>query len=73
MCSLGYLLVSANLCAQKVLPFLPDAKLGRNDSAIIVVSPIVSLMMDQANNLKSKGVDAAIMSISTWVRAAIHS
>ena len=39
-----------------------DKKLGRSDSAIIVVSPLVSLMIDQVTNLKSKGVDAAIMS-----------
>ena len=52
-----------SICYQ-VLPFLFDVKLCRNDSAILVVSPLVSLMIDQAQNLKSKGVDAAIMSTS---------
>ena len=50
-----------SICYQAV-PFLMDNKLGRSDSAIIVVSPLVSLMIDQVTNLKSKGVDAAIMS-----------
>ena len=55
-----------SLCYE-VLPFVFDMKLGRltdsnTNSAVIVVSPLVSLMIDQVRSLKSRGVKAAIMS-----------
>jgi len=47
----------------EVLPFLFDCKLGKSESSIvIVVSPLVSLMVDQVASLRSRGVSAAIMS-----------
>ena len=42
-----------------------DLKLGRVDtesSSMIIVSPLVSLMVDQVTNLRSRGVRAGIMS-----------
>lgn len=57
-----------SVCYQAV-PFMFDFKLGRNyvsnpvdRSVVIVVSPLVSLMVDQVNNLRSTGVGAAILS-----------
>jgi ATP-dependent DNA helicase RecQ len=55
-----------SLCYE-VLPFVFDMKLGRladsnTNSVVIVVSPLVSLMIDQVRSLKSRGVKAAIMS-----------
>ena len=50
-----------SLCYE-VLPFVFDDKLGRNDSAVIVVSPLISLMLDQVRSLRSRSVRAAIMS-----------
>jgi superfamily II DNA helicase RecQ len=52
------------VCYQ-ALPFMFDHKLGRstNRSVVLVVSPLVSLMVDQVNSLRSIGVGAAIMSI----------
>ena len=49
----------------ELLPFLFDFKLGKVDtesSSVIVVSPLVSLMVDQVTNLRSRGVRATIMS-----------
>jgi superfamily II DNA helicase RecQ len=50
----------------EVLPFLFDFKLGRvhgqTKSLVIVASPLVSLMTDQASILCHRGVEAAIMS-----------
>ena len=46
----------------KVLPFVFDDKLGRNDSVVIVVSPLVSFMLDQVRSLRSRSVRAEIMS-----------
>ena len=50
----------------EVLPFLFDYKLGNSaaseSSIVIVVSPLVSLMVDQVTSLRSHGVSAAIMS-----------
>ena len=40
------------------LPFLYDMKL----SVVLVVSPLVSLMVDQVSSLRSRGVPAAILS-----------
>ena len=54
-----------SLCFE-CLPFVFDMKLGRvtgtNRSVVLVVSPLVSLMVDQVSNLISRGVSAAIMS-----------
>ena len=37
----------------EVLPFMFDMKLGRVDSLVVVVSPLVSLMIDQVRSLRS--------------------
>ena len=56
-----------SICYQ-VLPFLFDAKLGKIDSppteqsVVIIVSPLVSLMVDQVTSLQSQKVGAAILS-----------
>ena len=50
-----------SLCYQ-VLPFLFDHTGRRTDSLVVVVSPLVSLMVDQVHVLQQKGVKAAIMS-----------
>ena len=51
----------------ELLPFVFDHKLGRIEgtniySLVIVVTPLVSLMVDQVTDLKKRGVDAAIIS-----------
>ena len=49
------------------LPFLFDYKLGKvdlpllNQSVVIIVSPLVSLMVDQVAKLRERGVKAAIL------------
>ena len=57
-----------SLCYQ-VLPFLFDAKLGRQSgpivSMVLVVAPLVSLMVDQVRNLRGRGVRAAILTTSS--------
>ena len=50
-----------SLCYE-MLPFVFDVKRGRVDSLVIVVSPLVSLMIDQVRSLRRRGVQAAIMS-----------
>ena len=50
-----------SLCYE-VLPFVFDDKLGRSNSVVIVVSPLISLMLDQVRSLRSRSVRAAIMS-----------
>ena len=53
-----------------ILPFVFDVKLGRVDSInsiVIVVSPLVSLMIDQARSLRARGVQAAIISSASGV------
>ncbi len=61
-----------SLCYQ-LLPFLFDHKLGRIGapeaelSVVIVVSPLVSLMVDQVSSLQSRGVSAAILSGNSGV------
>ena len=52
-----------SLCYE-VLPFVFDYKLGRQDSLVIVVSPLISLMADQVMGLRRRSVDSAIMSSS---------
>ena len=48
------------------LPFLLDYKLnrvdGRTSSVVLVVSPLVVLMIDQVQSLRTRGVACAIMS-----------
>ena len=39
-----------SLCYE-VLPFIFDDKLGKNNSVVVVVSPLVSLMIDQVQSL----------------------
>ena len=39
-----------------------DDKLGRNDSVVIVMSSLVSLMLDQVQSVRGRLVTAAIMS-----------
>ena len=56
-----------SICYQ-VLPFLFDYKLGRTGcppcerSVVLVISPLVSLMVDQVNSLQSRGVTAGVLS-----------
>ena len=49
------------LCCQ-VLPFVFNHKYSRTDSLVVVVSQLVSLMADQVDGLRQKGVKAAIIS-----------
>ena len=49
------------LCCQ-VLPFVFNHKYSRTDSLVVVVSQLVSLMVDQVDGLRQKGVKAAIIS-----------
>jgi len=39
-----------------------DYKLGKTRSVIIMISPLLSLMVDQVCSLRSRGVSAAILS-----------
>lgn len=58
-----------SMCYQ-VLPYLFDAKLGRQadfPSAVIVISPLVSLMVDQVRSLCLRGARAAMMSSESRV------
>ena len=50
-----------SLCYE-LLPFLFDVKRDRADSVVVVVSPLVSLMIDQVRSLRSRRVEASIMS-----------
>ena len=52
-----------SLCYE-VLPFVFDDKLGKDNSLVIVVSPPISLMVDQVQSLRCRSVRAAIMSSS---------
>ncbi len=53
-----------SICFQ-TLPFMMDYKLGLvgsgKTSAVVVVSPLVSLMVEQVQNLRSLGVKASII------------
>ena len=55
-----------SLCYE-VLPSMFDDKLGKDNSVIIVVSPLISLMVDQVQNLRRRSVRAAIMSSGSKV------
>ena len=59
-----------SLCYE-LLPFLFDNKLGRQpgSSLVIVISPLISLMVDQVVSLRSRGVKAAIVTGGDGVRA----
>ena len=50
-----------SLC-YKLLPFVFGDKLNRNDCLVIVISPLVSLMVDQVQSLRRRSVKCAIMS-----------
>ena len=55
-----------SICYQS-LPFIFDHRLGmvaegRRQSAVLVVSPLIALMVDQVQSLKSKDVQAVIIS-----------
>ena len=57
-----------SLCFQ-ALPFAMDHKLGlvgsRRSSAVLVVSPLVALMVDQVKSLRSRGVKSSIITSGT--------
>ena len=61
-----------SICYQ-VLPFVFDVLLNRTNSlpteqsVVVVVSPLVSLMVDQVKTLQAHGVGAAIMSSSRGI------
>ena len=61
----------------QLLLFLFDFKLGRTRaiaterSVALVISPLVSLMVDQICSLQAHGVCAAILSGNTWVSKAL--
>ena len=66
MCSLGFLYrlrEVESICFQLV-PFLLDFKLNRTTvpqverSVVLVISPLVSLMVDQVSGLQRRGVPA---------------
>ena len=56
-----------SICYQ-VLPYLFDSKLGRVDASpvdqcvVLVISPLISLIVDQVTALQLQGVGAAILS-----------
>lgn len=59
------------------LPFLYDYKLGLTSSAseksmVLVVSPLVSLMINQVQNLRERGVSAAILSGNVGVQKELQ-
>ena len=51
----------------EVLPFMFDKKVGRDNSLVIVISPLVSLMVDQVRSLRSRSVKASVMSSGSGV------
>jgi ATP-dependent DNA helicase RecQ len=57
------------------LPFVFDFKLGRVDgdshSVVLVVSPLISLMVDQVANLRAAGVSASVVSSGGGVPKAL--
>ena len=52
----------------EIVPFIMDYKLGRRESGrrsfstVLVVSPLISLMVDQVTSLRERGVTAGIIS-----------
>ena len=65
-CFSGCQLVLENIWYE-VLPFVFDAKLGKDNSVVIVVSPLISLMVDQVQSLRRRSVRAAILSSGSKV------
>ncbi len=67
-----------SLCFQ-TLPFMFDAKFGRmmsplcQRSVVLVVSPLVSLMVNQVRQLRSDGVAAAILSGNSDVDSKLQA
>jgi len=64
-----------SLCYQ-MLPFVFDSLLGRvnsDQSIVLVVSPLVSLMVDQVSSLRSRGVAAAIMSSNREIHTTLKA
>ena len=58
--SYGYQRGLAKQCASRFSRFnMFDMKLGRVGSLVVVVSPLVSLMIDQVRSLRSREVKAA--------------
>ena len=58
-----------SICYQ-VLPYLFDAKFGTTKqtvSAVVVVSPLLSLMVDQVRSLRNQGARAAILTSESSV------
>lgn len=57
-----------SICFQ-VLPFLFDHKMGRvsgqNENCVIVISPLVSLMVDQVRTLRRRNIEAVVISSSS--------
>ena len=64
-----------SLCYQ-LLPFMFDFKLKRTGpprverSVVLVLSPLVSLMVDQVSGLQKRGVSAAILSGNKGIQIA---
>ena len=56
--------VGKSICYE-VLPFMFDKNLGTDNSLVIVVSPLVSLMVDQVRSLRSRSVKASVMFCTT--------
>ena len=71
--STGY---GKSICYQ-LLPFMFDFKLKRTTapqakrSSVLVISPLVSLMVDQVSGLQKRGVNAAILSGNTGILSYI--
>ena len=59
-----------SLCYE-VLPFVFDDKLGKDNSVAIIVSPLISLMVDQVQSLRRRSIRAAIMSSGSKVDIVI--
>lgn len=65
-----------SLCYQAI-PFLMDYKKGLVDSvkscSVIVVSPLIALMVDQVENLRSKGIKCSIITSSEGVTKVLFA
>ena len=53
-----------SLCYE-LLPYVFDHKLDTDRSVVLVVSPLISLMIDQVRSLNARGVPAAILSCNS--------
>ena len=67
MCSYGCQPAMGKVCYQ-ALPFLMDFKKGLMDTekhcAVLVISPLVALMIDQVKSLRKSGVSCSIITSS---------